>query len=263
MESWEGYNYYTTNTTTWVHLMNLSTAEFGLGYFPGDVVAIPGYLDSSTEFPDDTFVIELAGQGQFDEGRTVRIVLGVVTGVALLLGILWLWVYRKAILRPRNSGSQDDLAPRANSPTSRSTESTELLLLQGNRLCEASDFRDKLYHYYYESIDTEVELAEKTANDPVEVGDIEAVTTLVRKMYSYDIYLYGTQNVRNREAQQLDQMRKSDAILGAVRDRVLKEWAMDPNALGGLGWTYEERQQLSNLKDLLENRLPRQRYPYH
>ncbi|KAI1272431.1 hypothetical protein F5Y07DRAFT_301680 [Xylaria sp. FL0933] len=260
MESWEGYNYYTRNTTTWVELMNLSTAEFGLGYFPKGVVAVPGYLNSSAQFPDDTFVIEHSGLGQFDQGQTVKALLGAVSGVALLLGGIWLWVNWKTIFHPRNSSNQNDLALSANSSTS--AEATELLFLRDNRLCEASDFRNKLYHFYYEPIDTEVELAEKTANDPVKIEDIEAVTALVRKMYSYDIYLYGTQNVRNHEAQRLDHMRKSDAILGAVRNKVSNEWVKDPSALGSLGWTYEEGNHLSYLKGLLEHRLPRQRYPY-
>ncbi|KAI0811533.1 hypothetical protein GGR55DRAFT_105028 [Xylaria sp. FL0064] len=110
MESWEGYDYYTTNTTTWVDLMKLSTTEFGLGYFPKAIVAIPGYLNSSAQFPDDTFVIELFGLDQFDQGQTVKALLGAVSGVALFLGGLLLWVNWKTIFHPRNSSNQDDLA---------------------------------------------------------------------------------------------------------------------------------------------------------
>ncbi|KAI0450096.1 hypothetical protein F5B21DRAFT_529306 [Xylaria acuta] len=206
MESWENYNYYTTNATTWVELMNLSTAEFGLGYFPRG-----------------------------------------------------LWFNRKTILHLRNPNNQD-LSPRPNSPTSRSTGATELTPLQDNRLCEASNFEDQLFNFYYEFIYTEVELAEKAADDVVDVEDVEAVTDLVRKMYSYDLLLYGARNTRAYEQQRHDLMSKSDGILGAVRDKVSNEWAKDLSPRGHMGWADDEWEKILALKSFLRDRLPPQRY---
>ncbi|KAI3339482.1 hypothetical protein F4824DRAFT_508288 [Ustulina deusta] len=262
MESWAGYNYYTSNPITWVELMNLSTAEFGLGYLPLGLRAFPGALNSSTRFPNDTYVIEHAGRGQFDEGHTANTVFGVVTGVAGALAILWLWFNRKTILYRRNSNNQDP-SPRANSPISRSTGATDLTTFQDNRLCEASDFRNQIFNFYYEPISTEVELVEKTADDIVDVEDIEAITDLVRKMYSYDLRLYGAQSTRRFENERHDLMSKSDDILKAIRDKVSNEWAKDVSARGRLGWTDEEWEQVSNLKSLLQHQLPLRRYPNH
>ncbi|KAJ3556650.1 hypothetical protein NPX13_g10091 [Xylaria arbuscula] len=149
-----------------------------------------------------------------------------------------------------HSRDQDNLSPRPNSPTSRSTEATALASPHGSGLCEASDFRDKLYNFYYEPIDTEIELAEKAANELIDVDDIEAVATLVRKMYSYDEHLYGIQNVRHNEAQCRDSMMKSDAILAAVCKEVVNEWARHSNA-GAVA------DQISSLKTLLEQLPPR------
>ncbi|KAI0428802.1 hypothetical protein F5Y09DRAFT_343302 [Xylaria sp. FL1042] len=134
---------------------------------------------------------------------------------------------------------------------------TELTTLQGGRICKARDFRYQIFNYYYPSTYTEVELAEKTANDVIDVEDIEVVTDLARRMYSYD--LYGTQSMKNYETQRYDLMSESYGILEAIRDKVSTEWAEDPSTQGYLGWTDQEWDQLSRLRSLLENRLLLQR----
>ncbi|KAI1737448.1 hypothetical protein F4680DRAFT_428690 [Xylaria scruposa] len=259
MESWAGYNYYTTNSTTWVELMNLSTAEFGLGSLPPGVRAVPGDLNNSNQFANDTYVIEHAGRGQFDEGTAANIVFGVVTAVAVLLAIIWLWFNFKTMLHPRNSNKQD-LLPRTNSLTSLSGGTIGMTTIQDDQFCSARDFEDQIFNFYYEPINTEIEFAEKTANEVIDVEDIEAVTDLVRKMYSYDLLMYGIQSTQAYERQRHDLTSKRDGILIAVRDKVSNEWAKDLSARGRMGWGDEEWNKVSALKTFLQDQLPPQRF---
>ncbi|KAH8160060.1 hypothetical protein CIB48_g8188 [Xylaria polymorpha] len=260
MESWAGYNYYTSNSTTWVQLMNLSTAEFGLGFLPRGVRAVPGAFHTSDQFPNDTYVIENADRGQGDEGKTAQIVFGAATAAAILFAVIWLVFNFKTMLHPRNSKDQD-LLPRPNSPTSHSTAPTELMAFQDNQLCEASNFENQIFNFYYEFVYTEVELAEKPADEVINVEDIEAVTDLVRKMYSYDLLLYGLQSTRAYPHQRHDLTSKSDEILGAVREKISNEWANDLNSRVRMGWNDEEWEKISALKGFLQYQLPPLRYP--
>lgn len=98
----------------------------------------------------------------------------------------------------------------ANSLESHNIEAIGLMLLQANQLCEANDFGNQIFNFYYEPTHTEVELAEKTANDPVVVEDIEALIEIVRNMYSYHFLLYGARSIGNYENQRHGLMAKSN-----------------------------------------------------
>ncbi|KAJ8109966.1 hypothetical protein ONZ43_g5998 [Nemania bipapillata] len=256
MESWEGYNYYTRNPVIWVQLMDLSTAEFGLGSFP-DLCAIPKNPDAPAPIPcDATFVIKDAGLDEFDNGVTAGIVFGVITAAVLIAASIWLWFNRKTIFHPLNSNNRV-LAPLAGGDAHRNAEAVELMP-HIDQICEATKFKEQLFRYYYERTTTEVELAEKAANSIIEVDDVEAMTELVRRMYSCDLELYANQHVRDYENERSDLMVKSDKILGAIRDKVLKDWASDPG--GRVRWRNEDWDQVSALKRFLERELRDPRY---
>jgi len=261
MESWEGYNYYTTNATAWVQLMNYSTAEFGLGYFPPSIVAIPGALNGSYHFSNSTYVIQYAGRADSDNRATEKIVFGIVSAIAIAFALIWLWFNRKTLFHPRNSNQQDVL-PRANSPTSNYTGTTELTPLQDNKFWGADDFKDQIFNFYYEPVYTEVELFEKSIEDGVETEDIEAVTALLRKMYADELYLWAQQsNPSFTEAQEKEMIDKKIAIQEEIVHKV-EEWAaMGPRATVHTNWDAREQKELNALVNLIDR--PTQQLPIH
>jgi len=91
MESWDGENYYTTNFTEMVALMNLSTAEWGVGYLPPNLVAIPDALNDTYGFGSDTLVIEYAARTEVGSRDTEKVIFGVTSGVVILWAAVWLW----------------------------------------------------------------------------------------------------------------------------------------------------------------------------
>ncbi|RWA09619.1 hypothetical protein EKO27_g5481 [Xylaria grammica] len=253
MESWEGYDYSVTNPIQWAELMNLSTAEFGVGHFPRGVCALPSTLNSPAQCVNYSYVIENAGQDALEHEPAK--LYGIATAAALLCVSVWAYANWGTLLRPPKLHDRD-LLPRANRPTSDNETATELTSLQNHPICTDSEFKNQIFNYYYEPIKTEVELAEKGAGDDVDVEDIEAVTDLVRKMYWYDSQLYGRQSTRNYANEQPELMAKSDEILGVIRNRVLNEWPKDRN-----GWAHEEFNSISDLRNFLENGLLSRRYP--
>jgi hypothetical protein len=220
MESWEGYNYYTTNSTQWVELMNYSTIEFGLGYFPPRILALPGALNSSDNISKDTFVIQYAGRAESDNRATEKIVFGIVSAIAIAFAAVWLWFNRKTLFHPRNLQA-DALLPRPNSPTSNNTGATELTPLQDNKFWGANDFRDQIFNFYYEPVRTEVELFEKSFDDEVDTEDIEAITELVRQGYRLELLRRGLQKSRSVTEEQHNEMKsREDAMQQEVGHRV-------------------------------------------
>ncbi|KAI8635596.1 hypothetical protein F5Y19DRAFT_408381 [Xylariaceae sp. FL1651] len=261
MESWEGHNYYTTDPVIWVELMNYSTVEWGLGYFPQDIRALPGALNSSYNFSNETYVIEYAGRADSDNRATEKIVFGIVSAIAIAFALVWLCYNWKTLFQPRNANSGESL-PRPNSPTSNHTAATELTPLQDNKFWGADDFKDQIFNFYYEPVYTEIEAYEKTLNDEIEPEDIEAVTDLVRKMYGLELLLLGHQNTRGFTEERGNELRsQNDAIQEEIRNRV-KAWAgLHQSPLSRAGWNEEERKVLNRLVMFVDKPGPEQQ-PY-
>ncbi|KAI3320301.1 hypothetical protein HD806DRAFT_507126 [Xylariaceae sp. AK1471] len=257
MESWEGYNYYTTNSTRWVELMNYSTIEFGLGYFPPNIIALPGALNSSYNFSNDTFVIEYAGRADSDNRATEKIVFGVVSAIAIAFAAVWVWFNRKTLFHPRNSHNED-LLPRANSPTSNYTAATELTPLQDSKFWGANDFKNQIFNFYYEPVHTEVELFEKTIDDKVDTDDIEAVTDLVREGYRLELLRFGLRESQNVTEERQNKMISEEDALQEEAGRRIEEWestAVREN------WTGVEYSVLNDLVRLVGRPAPGSPFP--
>jgi hypothetical protein len=255
MESWEGYNYYTTNTTRWVELMNYSTFEWGLGYFPPNVHALPGVLNSSHNFPNDTYVIEYAGRSESGNRATEKIVFGIVSAIAIVFIGIWLWFNRKTLFHPRNS-SDEDLLPHSNSPTSSSTAIAELTPLQDDKFWGMDRFKHEIFNFYYEPVETEVELYEKTLEDGVDTEDIESVTALRRGIYSSLMHLWACQSNLGNTEEQDNEKRRNIAAMQEEVGRRIREWiGNNQNAVAThANWNNGELEVLNELINFIEKR---------
>lgn len=268
MESWLNENYYTTFPPKWIHLMNLSTAEFGLAPFPPNLIAINDTLLSleNTSFPltlpNNTIIIENAAKTTLGSRQVEQIVFLATSGLALLWGIFWLWSNRDGLFRPRSGGKiagDEDEEEESNGD--------DIELSAGNTLTtnpnflSAAIFRERMKEFYPQNGCIGIELVEKDISaEEIDAEDVEEVITLVRKMYETDLKIWALQNVRDagsrveREALK----RRSDGILGEVRRRVVQGWNCEPS-VGR--WEVEERKMVEGIGRILVDNIPEERYP--
>ncbi|KAK3319150.1 hypothetical protein B0H66DRAFT_257948 [Apodospora peruviana] len=254
MESWEGFNYYTFNTTRWVMLMNMSTAEWGVAPFPPNLIAIPGTLANSSNisFPNGTIIIENASKTDLGSGEVEKIVFGTSFGIAALWALYWIWSNWDEFLRPRKNPNS---RPRDGSSDVQLTN-----LAANGDFISAATFRDRIRNFYYENVQTEVELSEKDlVYEDVDVEDVEEVIALVQKMYETDLGLWAKQNVHAKGIEQTREglRKKSDAILAEVRQTALG-WTGAPMAAGK--WTHEEAEKVYEITRILMENMPQTRY---
>lgn len=268
MESWQGLNYYTTSPERWVHLMNLSTADFGVAPFPPNVIAITDTLWNRTnhsiplQFPNDTIIIENASKAQLGSRDVERIVFLGTSALAILWAVFWLWMNWGALLRPRSSRSPTT----AGGPGDDNDVDIELANGGGNltsnpNFIPASAFRTQIRYFYYQNIYSGIELVEKDhMYDEIDAEDVEEMIRLVQKMYETDLEIWSMQNVRHRtsQAERDELMRRSDGILHEVRRKVAGQWTQQPS-LGR--WNGEERRCLEQVRHILVENLPENRYP--
>ncbi|KAK3943371.1 hypothetical protein QBC46DRAFT_39759 [Diplogelasinospora grovesii] len=262
MESWAGYNYYTTDPDKWVNLINLSTVEWGVAPLPPNVFAIPGSLNASYapgDFPNNSIIIENAAKTQFGSRDIEKIVFGITSGLAIAWGLGWLWwTWRKGdLFKPRNHNRQDG-DPAALHHLLLSEENSDFV--------SAAKLRDELYNSYYEPghkgpemEDTSMAVAEGTE---VKSEDVEALIALVQKMYAFDLKLWAHQSDESMTASERDSLRrKSDAILADVR-RVIISWndQIRNNPGAGSPWSQVEVEMLRLLEEILTVNLPTKRY---
>lgn len=252
MESWRGLNYLTKNPTKWVELMNLSTVEWGVGYFPAGVVAIPGRLNVTYNFPAGTIVIENASKSEVGSRDVEKIIFGITSGVVILWAAIWLFLNR---LKFSTDGTEP-LLPTGSDVASHGTSIT-LNNLDENFIT-AGDFHHKLRYFYYESEKTEPEIREKNLNEEsVDADDVEKATSLLREMFNLDLLIWAKQNSRQTtRGGRADMMAKSDAILFEV-NRLVKSW--DTN-LKDTGASDTEKQEMMEIVEILRQIGP-QRYP--
>ena len=88
MDSWQNVNYLTGNRTLWVHFMNRSTQDWGIGYFPPKVFALAGRLNHSKTYPDDALIVEFAGVSRIGAAGLEAVIYGLISDIAILWGTL-------------------------------------------------------------------------------------------------------------------------------------------------------------------------------
>jgi hypothetical protein len=255
MESWEGLNYYTRDIYGWTNLMNRSTAELGVGWFPSNVIAIPDTIANTTEqLRSDAVVIENASRADIGDRGIEKIVFGVTSGIVLLWAVLWLsWrCWTGTLLSPRTSPQ-----PISQKSSVTATEQNGKGVGDGETgFVTAEYFEEQLNHYYHPDIDTKLEMQEKDiSTEGVSAADAEAMTDLLRKMYKLDLTLWSEQSVRGEQTDAANIVMKSEAIWEEVR-RELLGWTAQQ---GVTRWDDNERQQLHNISRILHN-MPQRRY---
>ncbi|KAK3371270.1 hypothetical protein B0T24DRAFT_595099 [Lasiosphaeria ovina] len=256
MESWRGYNYYTTNPQKWVELMNLSTSEWNIGLLPPNVVAIPGPLNASSDsFPPGSLVIENASHASAGSADTEKVIFSATSGLVIAWAICWLvWHWKKGtLLSPRGSRLSSPDLGRTPYLDGRETAaaadgSTLELGAMGNGFIPASRFQAEL-ETYYEDVRPEPEMYEKKlGTDDVEPEDVEAGTELLRRRYQTQLGIYGMQNSHEVTQEHRDQMaEESEALLADFR-KLVTSWSGPQNIVG---WSAEELDELGELRQLV------------
>ncbi|KAH7176557.1 hypothetical protein EDB81DRAFT_42697 [Dactylonectria macrodidyma] len=257
MESWEGLNYYTRNTTKWVQLMNLSTVEWGIGFFPANLFAIPGPLNDTYDFPSDAIVIQNASKTNVGSRHTEKIIFGLVSGIVILWALAWLYVSRSEILSPRGKQNQN-LNP--GEEASQGTSVTAMANLDEG-FVKAADFQHQIQYFYYDSDMSMLEAHEKNPRiDEVATQDIEDAGALCRKMYGLDMHLWSKKRARKvKTSDRNGWMHQSDAILAEVRRQVFA-WQANLSDGNTSQATENEKRQLEEIVEML-NLIGPERYP--
>ncbi|KAK0641399.1 hypothetical protein B0T16DRAFT_419773 [Cercophora newfieldiana] len=169
MDSWRGRNYYTTDPSEWIELMNLSTADWMVAPFPPNLVAIDGALSELDVglIANDSLVIEFAGKATVGSRFVERIIFGTVSAVVLGYMGLWLmWLWRSgAIIRPRRTVAEEDLSAPGDQqiPSAQGNNEDDSTANRGGESSNRSAmrFRSLLGKYYHEPIATQLEPCRK------------------------------------------------------------------------------------------------------
>src|SRR3569833_1885506 len=160
-----------------VVLMNLSTAEWGIGALPSNLVAIPGAVTDpeNSNIPDSALVIEYAAQAELGSRDAEKVVFGVTSGIVILWGLVWLWFNRRKMFDPHGRSGSSSIGPGSGSLLLRCCCSvcwgllcvalcvSALVTLGGSGGPggggeNAADFQRQLLHFYYEPGVTELEV---------------------------------------------------------------------------------------------------------
>lgn len=229
MESWESYNLTDLPPNKWLELMNLSTADWGMGFFPPNVVAIPTELNDSfaATFPPGYLIIENAGADINTEP-----VFAATSVPAVVLMIAWfLFSLRDGFKWWRKPAPGSDTRAKPRPPRSPlSGRSSETYTGNGSELgvgigvggggFRAVEFEKKLDRYY-PRFASHAEVYERDKRGPLEAEEVTAVSELLVRMFRNDTQLRAlqTQEVGREE---MDRLRaESDAMLAEVHRRVL------------------------------------------
>lgn len=264
MESWRHVNYNTYNTTLQMEYFNASTADWGVGFLPAGVVAVPGTAGASaSDLPRTAFVIEHAGETHVGSAAIEVAVFAIASAAVIVWAMAWFLINRRSILKSASTGipsttvnpdtaGDGDVEQPLNSNADVNPYNIEGFL-------SADDFRDRLNNHYYEKAVTEVELVEKSQQEMMayEPADIEAMAALLREMYRIDMRLNGMQNSQNTsEKQREDLRRRSEAAWEEVTNNI-RTWV-------GFGrrsaWGQEEEALWSSILATID-RTPTHRYP--
>ncbi|KAM0428570.1 hypothetical protein ACHAPT_006930 [Fusarium lateritium] len=253
MKSWDGLNYYTTNPKGWVDLMNLSTVEWGIGYLPAKLVAIPGKFNSTYNISDDAILIQHAAQSKAGSRDTEKIIFGVASGIVILFMAAWI-VYNWDDLKPPEDDSGGIPKP-GEDATSTRTRTTELTANEKDAQ-EYGAFCQQLRDFYYSDKKSELEAAEhdivEESGPAVEkpwVGDMEEAAALLRKLYSLKITMRNDGDSEHVTlAERNKHLAESDAILAEVNRLIeVRASAMrDPGQLRAEGQEMAEMEEIEN-----------------
>lgn len=267
MEAWNGQNFYTSNSTQWVILMNLTTAEWGIGPFVPNLKALSGPLSENVTFPPGTLVIEYAGQTMIGTRPIEAVIFGIVSGIVLLCTFVWLFLNRailKSFLKLIFKRREPHQGPNINASNVHplNGHASEITLTQldlGENFVSAAEFERQLREFYYDQIESELEGYEKGTSEEISAEDIEGVTALVRMMYGVDLGLYSHERTHGFGEQEREEYRtKSDAILAEIREKV-RQWDQRERASV---WNPQELGELRAIVHILTERLPERRYAH-
>ncbi|KAH8879092.1 hypothetical protein GQ53DRAFT_775238 [Thozetella sp. PMI_491] len=246
MNSWKGYNIYTTNNATWVELMNTSTLELGIGSFPPHVFALLGTANDSDRFPDGAFIIDNASRTDFGTDKIEQVIFASTAAIVIIAVAGWLWknIKDKTLLKP--SGLESTISgelPRPNSPQSSLTLSTNEM--------SGREFARQLNRFYDEAVDTELEMYEKKIREEgVDVDDIERAGDMIREIYELNLNLYGLQSATNvADGHKLLLRQKRDELITEAT-AVLTSWVEGAKEIG---WTGDEFQELQKTFRVLQD----------
>jgi len=238
MESWEGHNYYTGDNIEWTQLMNLSTAEWSIGWIPSNVIAIPGTLNGSSNFPPNTVVIENASMTDIGPYHAEAIIFGTCSGVALLWAAFWLyWSIKHRTLRKPRVGSRQRPSLTDGKPDEREGD------------FHAADFEARM-DKYYPRFASHAELYERDGarEGGLPVEEVTAVSELLVRMFRNDTRIKALQSTTT-EREEMERLRaESDAMLGEVHRRV--------NGGGGEGLSEQEGMELHAARVVLARHQP-------
>ncbi|KAG7284674.1 hypothetical protein NEMBOFW57_009283 [Staphylotrichum longicolle] len=254
MKSWNGYNYYTTDPQKWVQLMNLSTAEWNIGPLPPNVVAIPGPLNSSYNFPAGVLVIENASRTTFGSRDIENVIFGATAGLVPLWALPWFgyhW-WQGTLLNPKGSAHHDEEPddgggyPRDASPSGTTVFGSGG---GGGGFMPADRFREEL-DAIYEDVRTELELYERTIQvDGVSAEDVEGGTELLRKLYETRLKIWASQNALEYSNEEWDLwLDQCDALMAGLKSLV-DSWNTRQNLAG---WSPEEQNEIAQLAEMLK-----------
>ncbi|KAK2779584.1 hypothetical protein CKAH01_02932 [Colletotrichum kahawae] len=229
MDSWKGHNYYTTNISRWVDLMNISTTDWGVGWLPPNIVAIPYALNDSiaARYPENTTFIENASKTTTGDRATEKIVFGVVSGLAILWAVVWLYYSLRTDrfeYRPINLGSSDTYGQAKSRRDSSSHGAREN---GSSQLMDVEEFKRNLMKFYSQ-IKTGLEYEDKPNNEDacIKGDDVEVVTNLLRTMYDLDLSIWSRQDIHageNHEIHNAESRVRSNAIWAEVR-KIVGKW---------------------------------------
>src|SRR3569833_432328 len=250
MESWDPYNYYTTNPKEWVKLKNLSTAERNIGFLPAGVVAIPGPLNSSYNFTAGTLVTENASRTNFGSRDIEKVIFGAASGLVLLWALPWFFyhLWKGTLLSPR--GSTDHGEPEADDhPRPTSPSGTTVFGGYVDSGFMPANVFEKELDVFYEDVRTELELHEKKIKaDGVSAEDVERGTEMLRKLYDNRLGLWATRNAQEFGIEEWNLLAEQSDVLVKDLRGLIASWTARENAVV---WSQEERHELQQLVSAL------------
>jgi len=266
MESWQGYNYLTSDPRKWVELMNMSTVEWNIGPLPSNVIALPGSLAEAKDVPPGSLAIEYASRANVDSRNIEAIVFGASSGLIIFCGACWVGynIWRNGFRGPfgstdDTSKATGDVLPTAHYRAGNFSADTTTLGPSSVRhhgqprgagpagTVHADYFDETLKQYYEEIVQTE--LYEKTLQvEGVDSEDVEAGTELLRLMYGATFELWSSEHASETTEEDRELWARKKAALLADYTQLIETWRAHPRM-----WEEEELAELKEIAKILRS----------
>jgi len=229
MEAWRNISSLNFSTpvlqqpSPWLAAMNLTTSQWRLANFTGNLTITPGWIDNLTamRLPNDTIVIEGIGAYYVGSKPLNEFVGLVVMGVVILLNGLFVLRW---ILAVQSTPRQTPAAPQ-----------TE------------RDFWDRV-RPFYDRGDSREEAAAEASNPvgPFGPADVRRVAALLRQMHALEVEVAGNADAIGVDLEAVDnRKRHANALWAEICARV-DGW--DKHGLGGAaGWTGREVEDIGEM----------------